>query len=123
MGSVRSLLRKYFHTYNLLPDFTAESFTPTLSYAAWWVTAITLVFYIIVSFAIVVTLRVSEAKAHAPEAKPVPAGAHIADSWAGTGSYRNLLHWRLRKALESGVTRHSRPGECCRPYRWQSQTG
>ncbi len=22
MGAVRSLLRKYFHTYNLLPDFT-----------------------------------------------------------------------------------------------------
>jgi len=24
MGAVRSLLRKYYHTYNLLPDFTAE---------------------------------------------------------------------------------------------------
>ncbi len=75
MGSVRSLLRKYFHTYNLMPDFTAESFTPTLAYAAWWITAITLAFYVVVSFAILVTLRVSEAKAHAPEAKPVPAGA------------------------------------------------
>src|SRR5213594_950248 len=75
MGAIRSLLRKYFHTYNLVPDFTAESFTPTLSYSAWWVTAITLAFYIVVSFAILVTLRVSEAKAHAPGAKPVPAGA------------------------------------------------
>ena len=45
MGAVRSLLRKYFHTYNLLPDFTAESFTPTLSYSAWWITAITVAFY------------------------------------------------------------------------------
>jgi len=75
MGSVRSLVRKYFHTYNLFYDFTPESFTPTLSYAAWWITAITLAFYIVVSFAILVTLRVSEAKAHAAERKPVPAGA------------------------------------------------
>ncbi|HQV11157.1 MAG TPA: cytochrome ubiquinol oxidase subunit I, partial [Nitrospira sp.] len=57
MGAVRSLLRKYFHTYNLLPDFTAESFTPTLSYSAWWITGITIVFYAVVSFAIIVTLR------------------------------------------------------------------
>ena len=67
MGAVRSLLRKYFHTYNLLPDFTPESFTPTLSYSAWWITAITVAFYVVVSFAIFVTLRPTEAKAHAPE--------------------------------------------------------
>ena len=75
MGAVRSLLRKYFHTYNLVPDFTPESFTPTLAYSAWWITAITLLFYIVVSFAIIVTLRASEAKGHAPESKAVPAGA------------------------------------------------
>jgi hypothetical protein len=75
MGSIRSLLRKYFHVYNLYPDFTAESFTPTLSYSAWFITGITLAFYLVVSFAIIVTLRVSEAKVPAPEAKPVPAGA------------------------------------------------
>ncbi len=75
MGAVRSLLRKYFHTYNLVPDFTAESFTPTLSYTGWWVTAITVVFYLVVSFAIFVTLRTAEAKAPAPEGSPVPAGA------------------------------------------------
>lgn len=75
MGAVRSLLRKYFHTYNLVPDFTMESFTPTLSYSAWWITGITLVFYIVVSFAILLTLRVSEAKAPVPEGSPVPAGA------------------------------------------------
>jgi len=75
MGAVRSLLRKYFHTYNLLPDFTAESFTPTLAYSAWWITAITVVFYLVVSFAILVTLRPSEAKGHAPEGSPAPAGA------------------------------------------------
>jgi cytochrome bd ubiquinol oxidase subunit I len=75
MGAVRSLLRKYYHTYNLLPDFTAESFTPTLSYSAWWITGITVVFYAVVSFAILVTLRPSDLKGHAPEGSPVPAGA------------------------------------------------
>ncbi|MEX5218963.1 MAG: cytochrome ubiquinol oxidase subunit I [Nitrospiraceae bacterium] len=75
MGAIRSLLRKYFHTYNLLPDFTAESYTPTLAYSAWWITAITVVFFSVVSFAIFVTLRASETKAHAPEGAPVPAGA------------------------------------------------
>jgi hypothetical protein len=77
MGSIRSLLRKYFHTYNLMPDFTAESFTPTLAYSGWWITAITVMFYIVVSFAILVTLRASEAEAkdHTPEESPVAAGA------------------------------------------------
>lgn len=75
MGAVRSLLRKYFHTYNLLPDFTAESFTPTLSYSAWWITGITIIFYAVVSFAIIVTLRPSDSKGHAHEGSPVPAGA------------------------------------------------
>jgi cytochrome bd ubiquinol oxidase subunit I len=75
MGAVRSLVRKYFHTYNLLPDFSGESFTPTLSYSAWWITGITLVFYIVVSFAIVITLRAAEVKAPAPGAKAVPTGA------------------------------------------------
>jgi cytochrome bd-type quinol oxidase subunit 1 len=76
MGAVRSLVRKYYHTYNLVPDFSSESFTPTLSYSAWWITAITLVFYMIVSFAIIVTLRAAEAKGHAPDAKALPEGAH-----------------------------------------------
>ena len=75
MGAVRSLLRKYFHTYNLLPDFTAESFTPTLAYSAWYITGITVVFYAVVSFAILVTLRASHPKEHAAEGSPVPAGA------------------------------------------------
>ena len=59
MGAVRSLVRKYFHTYNLMPDFTAESFTPTLSYSAWWITGITVIFFTVVSFAVVVALRPS----------------------------------------------------------------
>ncbi len=75
MGAVRSLLRKYYHTYNLLPDFTAESYTPTLSYSGWWITAITLTFYIVVSFAIVLTLRPADAKEPVAGGEPVPAGA------------------------------------------------
>ncbi|MEC4888739.1 MAG: cytochrome ubiquinol oxidase subunit I [Nitrospira sp.] len=75
MGAVRSLLRKYFHTYNLLPDFTAESFTPTLAYSAWYITGITVVFYAVVSFAIIVTLRASHPKEQAHEGEAVPAGA------------------------------------------------
>jgi cytochrome d ubiquinol oxidase subunit I len=73
MGAVRSLVRKYFHTYNLMPDFSAESFTPTLSYSAWWITGITVIFFTVVSFAVVVALRPSGSKALVPDLKvPVP---------------------------------------------------
>lgn len=73
MGAVRSLVRKYFHTYNLIPDFSAESFTPTLSYSAWWITGITVIFFTVVSFAVVVALRPSGSKAFVPDLKvPVP---------------------------------------------------
>ena len=75
MGTVRSLTRKYFHVYNLVPDFTPEAFTPTLAYSAWWITGVTLVFYLVVSFAIIVTLRTTGKKPEAPQAAPVPAGA------------------------------------------------
>jgi cytochrome bd ubiquinol oxidase subunit I len=75
MGAVRSLVRKYFHTYNLIPDFSAESFTPTLSYSAWWITGITVMFFTVVSFAVIVSLRPSESKGHVPEGSPVPARA------------------------------------------------
>jgi cytochrome bd ubiquinol oxidase subunit I len=73
MGAVRSLVRKFFHTYNLMPDFTAESFTPTLSYSAWWITGITIIFFTVVSLAIVVSLRPLDWKAPVPDPKvPVP---------------------------------------------------
>jgi hypothetical protein len=75
MGAVRSLVRKYFHTYSLVPDFTAESFTPTLSYSAWWITGITVVFFTVVSFAVIVALRSSDSKKQVPEGSPVPARA------------------------------------------------
>ncbi len=75
MGAVRSLVRKYFHTYSVMPDFTAESFTPTLSYSAWWITGISAVFFIVVSFAVIVALRPSDSKGRVPEDSPVPARA------------------------------------------------
>ncbi len=75
MGTVRSLTRKYFHVYNLVPDFTPEAFTPTLAYSAWWITGVTLIFYLVVSFAIVVTLRATGQKTESPQGTPVPAGA------------------------------------------------
>lgn len=75
MGTVRSLTRKYFHVYNLVPDFTAEAFTPTLAYSAWWITGVTIVFFAVVSFAIMVTLRPGSGKnSDAPQGIPVPAG-------------------------------------------------
>ena len=73
MGAVRSLIRKFFHTYNLIPDFSVESYTPTLSYSAWWITGITIVFFTVVSFAVVVSLRPSGSKVPVPDSKvPVP---------------------------------------------------
>ncbi|CUQ66564.1 cytochrome ubiquinol oxidase subunit I [Candidatus Nitrospira inopinata] len=75
MGAVRSLLRKFFHAYNLVPDFTAESFTPTLSYSAWLITGITVFFFIVVSVAVFLALRSVEAKEREPQGVPVPAGS------------------------------------------------
>ena len=57
MGTVRSLVRKYYHVYILLPDFTSESFTPTLAYASVLITLMTLTFFTVVSLAIWLSLR------------------------------------------------------------------
>jgi hypothetical protein len=75
MGAVRSLLKKYFHTYSLVSDLSAESFTPTLSYSAWWITAITVFFIAIVSLAALVALRPSVSAVREPEGSPVPVAA------------------------------------------------
>jgi cytochrome bd-type quinol oxidase subunit 1 len=75
MGAVRELTRKYFHVFNLQYDFTPESFTPTLAYSSWVITGVTLTFYIVVSFAIVLTLRTGKDKAHAEAPKGMPAVA------------------------------------------------
>jgi len=76
MGAVREFTRKYFHVFNLVYDFTPESYTPTLAYSSWVITGITVVFYIIVSFAIILTLKTGKEKAHAatPKGMPVVAG-------------------------------------------------
>ncbi|WP_342347704.1 cytochrome ubiquinol oxidase subunit I [uncultured Nitrospira sp.] len=75
MGTVRSLTRKYYHVYNLVPDFTPEAFTPTLAYSAWWITGVTIVFYAVVSFAILVTLRAGSPKPATSMASAVPVEA------------------------------------------------
>ncbi len=77
MGTVRSLTRKYFHVFNLQYDFTPEAYTPTLAFSSWVITGVTLAFYSIVSFAIILTLRTGKDKAHAkaPKAVPFPVGA------------------------------------------------
>jgi cytochrome bd ubiquinol oxidase subunit I len=75
MGAVRSLTRKYYHVYNLVPDFTPEAFTPTLAYSAWVITGVTIVFYAVVSFAILVTLKAGSPKPVASPVSPVPAEA------------------------------------------------
>jgi cytochrome bd-type quinol oxidase subunit 1 len=77
MGAVRELTRKYFHVFNLQYDFTNESFTPTLSYSSWLITGITVTFYIIVSFAIILTLKTGKEKAHAASPKVMPAVAGV----------------------------------------------
>jgi len=75
MGTVRSLTRKYYHVYNLVPDFSPEAFTPTLAYSAWWITGVTIVFYAVVSFAILVTLKAGSPKPVGSPASPIPAEA------------------------------------------------
>ncbi|MDH4300558.1 MAG: cytochrome ubiquinol oxidase subunit I [Nitrospira sp.] len=75
MGAVRSLVKKYFHVYGLVSDFTVESFTPTLSYSAWWISGITVSFLVIVTLAALVALRPSVSKVREPEVGPVPVGA------------------------------------------------
>jgi hypothetical protein len=72
MGAVRSLLKKYFHTYSLVSDLSAESFTPTLSYSAGWITAITVFFIAVVTVAALIAIRPSVAPAKEPEGSPVP---------------------------------------------------
>jgi len=75
MGAVRSLLKKYFHTYSLVSDLSAESFTPTLSYSAGWITTITIFFIAVVSVAALVALRPSVSRVREPEGSPVPVAA------------------------------------------------
>ncbi len=63
MGTVRSLVRKYYHVYVLLPDFTEESYTPTLATTSIVVTTLTLIFFAVVSLAVWLSLKLGTTKA------------------------------------------------------------
>ena len=63
MGVVRSSLRKYFHVYDLVPDLSLHSNTPTLAYSSVLVTILTLVFFGVVSLAIWLAVGVGRDKA------------------------------------------------------------
>ena len=63
MGVVRSSLRKYFHIYDLLPDLSPESFTPTLADSSVLITILTVVFFTIVSAATWLALGLGSQKA------------------------------------------------------------
>jgi len=59
MGAVRELVRKSNHVYNQVKDTTPDSYTPTLAYSGVMTTLITLIFFLIFSFIIWLSLRVN----------------------------------------------------------------
>jgi cytochrome d ubiquinol oxidase subunit I len=63
MGLVRSALRKYFHVYDLVPDLSPESNTPTLGETSVVITILTLVFFAVVSLAIWLAIGTGRDKA------------------------------------------------------------
>jgi hypothetical protein len=65
MGAVRSLIRKSFHVYNAIPDLSGEAFTPTLAQAALIITAVSLIFFLLITFVIWLSQRLGK-----PERKP-----------------------------------------------------
>src|SRR5262249_12150606 len=50
MGYARSGLRTHWHVFNAVRDYSPEAFTPTLGFACWVISAIVLVFLLLVSF-------------------------------------------------------------------------
>jgi len=60
MGAVRSFIRKSFHVYNAIPDFSGEAFTPTLAYSAVVVTVISLIFFLLITFVIWLSQRLGK---------------------------------------------------------------
>jgi cytochrome bd-type quinol oxidase subunit 1 len=60
MGAVRELARKHFHIYLLMPDMTAEAYTPTLAWASVLITLITLFFFLVIGFIIWLSLKVGK---------------------------------------------------------------
>jgi len=45
MGFVRSAIREAWHVYGVMRDSSPQAFTPTMGYAAWVITAATLIFF------------------------------------------------------------------------------
>ena len=62
MGVVRSSLRKYFHIYDLVPDLSPDSITPTLADSSVLITILTVIFFGIVSLAIWLALGMTKDK-------------------------------------------------------------
>lgn len=50
MGYVRSGIRQHWHVYTIFRDYSESAYTPTLGYAAIYITKITLVFLVMVIF-------------------------------------------------------------------------
>lgn len=62
MGTIRSLLRKYFHVYDLVPDLSPSSYTPTLATSSVVITILAVVYFTVVSLAIWLALGVGRTK-------------------------------------------------------------
>jgi cytochrome d ubiquinol oxidase subunit I len=62
MGTIRSLLRKYFHIYDLLPDLSPSSYTPTLATSSMVITILAVIYFAVVSLAIWLALGVGQSK-------------------------------------------------------------
>lgn len=60
MGAVRELIRKHFHIYLVMVDQTAEAYTPTLGFSSVLVSAITLLFFVLLTFIIWLSLKVGK---------------------------------------------------------------
>lgn len=50
MGYARAGLRTHWHIFNVMRDYSSDAFTPTLGFACWVVSAVVLVFLLLVSF-------------------------------------------------------------------------
>jgi cytochrome d ubiquinol oxidase subunit I len=50
MGYARSGLRTHWHVFNAVRDYSSDAFTPPLGFACWVISAIVLVFLLLVSF-------------------------------------------------------------------------
>lgn len=66
MGAVRSLIRKSFHVYNVMPDLSGEAYTPTLAESAVIITVVSLIFFALIAIIIWLSHKVGKVE------KPVP---------------------------------------------------